>query len=269
MRVSMNRPKSSLLLSLLLICVSGFAQNPGSAASRPLTPIFIELFTSEGCSSCPPADNWLQQIDADQPIPGAQAIVLSEHVDYWDHDGWKDPYSSALFTARQSDYVRALGSSSPYTPELIVDGGTELQLSDQTQVSKAFSKAAKAPQLPMRIGALAIDGNSPQVLRAHIDADGTLATHSADVYAVIALDRAESQVLHGENGGRRLTHAAVAVDLVRVGKLEKGKPFSQDIQMKLKAGLDPNHLRLIVFAQEAGPGNVVAAALQEVRPPAR
>jgi hypothetical protein len=107
------------------------------------------------------------------------------------------------------------------------------------------------------------------MLRAHIDADGTAARYSADVYAVIALDHAESQVLRGENGGRRLTHAAVALSMVRIGRLEKGKPFSQDFQTKLKPGLDPKNLRLVVFVQEAGPGSVVGAALREVSASAR
>jgi hypothetical protein len=243
------------------------AQIRTAAAPKSATPILIELFTSEGCSSCPPADAWLKQIDVSQPIPGAQAIVLSEHVDYWNHDGWKDPYSSSFFTDRQNAYVHALGSSSPYTPEMIVDGATELHLENQAQVAQAFQKAAQALLLPVSIGALSVDGDSPSTLRAHIDADGTAARHGADVYAAIALNHAESQVLRGENGGRRLTHAAVALDLVRIGRLEKGKTFSQDFQTKLKPRLDPKNLRLIVFVQETGPGNIVGAALREFAAP--
>jgi hypothetical protein len=264
----MSRPMSGLLHIpvLLLLCGSLPGRTHSAAASKSATPILIELFTSEGCSSCPPADAWLKQIDMSQPIPGAQAIVLSEHVDYWNHDGWKDPYSSSFFTERQDAYVHALGGSSPYTPEMIVDGATELHLENQAQVAQAFQKAAQAQQLPVSISALSIDGDSPSTLRAHIDADGTAARHSADVFAVIALNHAESEVLRGENGGRRLTHAAVALDIVHVGRLEKGKPFSQDFQAKIKPGLDPKNLRLVVFVQETGPGSVVGAALREVSP---
>ncbi|MGO9336702.1 MAG: DUF1223 domain-containing protein [Terracidiphilus sp.] len=270
-RPGMNRVQSNRLLSvvLLLVCAAVPGHSQRAATPSSATPILIELFTSEGCSSCPPADAWLKQIDVSQPIPGAQAIVLSEHVDYWNHDGWKDPYSSSFFTDRQNAYVHALGGSSPYTPEMIVDGANELHLEDQAQVAQAFQRAAKAQQLPVSIGAVSVDGDSPSILRSHIEADGTSARHSADVYAVIALNHAESQVLRGENGGRRLSHAAVALDLIHIGRLEKGKPFSQDFQAKLKPGLDPKNLRLVVFVQESGPGTVVGAALREVSPSTR
>jgi len=142
-------------------------------AQNALVPILVELFTSEGCSSCPPADAWLQHLDASQPIPGVLAIVLSEHVDYWNHDGWKDPYSSSLFTDRQSAYVRALGLSSPYTPQVIVDGKSELRLNDLQQISQVFKDAAKSPQIHVSIGTIRIEGNTPAILRAHIEADGT------------------------------------------------------------------------------------------------
>ena len=252
-----------LPLSLLLVCAPKPGQGQANAGNSG-APILIELFTSEGCSSCPPADAWLQKIDASQPISGAQAIVLSEHVDYWNHDGWKDPYSSSLLTERQSGYVRAMGLNSAYTPQLIVNGRSELRMSDPQQVSQVLLKAVKAPQVPVRITSISVEGDLPAVLRAHIEADGSSQKRNADVFAAIALDHAESQVLHGENGGRHLTHVAVVQDLTKIGKLEKGKTFAQDYQAKLKPGLDPKNLRMIVFVQEPGPGDVVGAALQEI-----
>jgi hypothetical protein len=241
-------------------------QEQGAAHAKSATPVFIELFTSEGCSSCPPADAFLKKLDQLQPIGGGQAIVLSEHVDYWNYEGWTDPYSSGSFSMRQAAYVRALGGDSPYTPEFIVNGKTEMDLAKPEQVSRILLDAAKSAQLPVSIGAVRIEGDSPAVLHARIDADGTGAKRNADVFVAIALDHAESQVLHGENGGRRLEHAAVVVDLVRAGKLEKGRPFSQEFQTRLKPGLDAKNLRLVVFVQEPGPGNVLGSALQEVRP---
>jgi hypothetical protein len=251
-------------LCLLFVCAPKSVQCQNAAGKSHATPVLLELFTSEGCSSCPPADAWLQQLDAHQPLPDAQIIVLSEHVDYWNHDGWTDPYSSSLVTDRQAAYVHALGLTSPYTPQLIVDGTSELHLDDERQVNDVLLRAAKAPQIPVSIGSVHVEGAAPAILRAHIEVDGTSARHSADIFAAIALDHAESQVLHGENGGRRLRHVAVVQELVKIGKLEKGKTFTQDYQLKLKSSQDPKNLRLIVFAQESGPGSVLGAALKEI-----
>jgi hypothetical protein len=259
----------TLALLMIMACMAGVEHTQAANQGNPAAPILVELFTSEGCSSCPPADAWLKQLDKSQPIPGAQLIVLSEHVDYWDHDGWKDPYSSSIFTDRQSAYVRALGIASPYTPQVIVDGKSELQLTDLQKIGQVLRNAAKAPQVKVDISAIKVEGNAPALLRAHIDADGSTETHNADVYAVVALDHAESQVLHGENGGRRLSHVAVAEQLIKIGKLERGKTFSTDMQAKLNPGMAPGNLRLVVFVQEQGFGNVLGAALQEIGPPGK
>jgi hypothetical protein len=226
-------------------------------------PVFIELFTSEGCSSCPPADKWLEKMDTSQPIPGAQAIVLSEHVDYWNHDGWKDPYSSSQFTERQSNYVRSLGLSGAYTPLLVVDGESELRLSDPKQSGDVLQKSVAAPMIPVTISQISEDASTPGQLRTHIDVDGRSVRHNADVYAAIALDHAESQVLRGENSGHRLSHVSVLSELRKIGKLEKGGTFSQDFQTKVKPGTDLKNLRLIVFLQEPQEGKVLGAALRE------
>jgi hypothetical protein len=203
-------------------------------------------------------------MDASQPIANSQVIVLSEHVDYWDHDGWKDPYSSSLFTERQNGYIRALGISTAYTPQVIVNGSIELQLDKPQQLSQAFMKAASAAQIPVSIDSIGVDRNAAPILRGHIEADGTSEKRNSTIYAALALDHAQSQVLHGENGGRQLTHVAVVQELIKVGKMERGKVFSQSFQMELKPGMESRNLRLVVFAQEPDQGNVIGAALHKI-----
>jgi len=227
------------------------------------TPVLIELFTSEGCSSCPPADIFLQKLDTAQPIPGAQLIVLSEHVTYWDQDGWKDPNSSPSLTDRQSSYEGPLGESTVFTPQLIVDGTQQMRLGNPQQIEDLLKKAAAAPKVPIRIGEVTVDAGNPTTLRAHLETDANFAKHNADVYVAVALDHVESQVLRGENGGRHLVHVAVVQEFTKVGKLQKGKTFAQDVQLKLKPGTDVKNVRLVALVQEPGPGKVLGAALRK------
>jgi hypothetical protein len=252
----------NLVLVAIMSTALGEYGRAADTRNAARSPVLVELFTSEGCSSCPPADAILRQLDTTQPVAGAQVIVLSEHVDYWNHDGWKDPYSSALLTSRQGAYCRALRVNEPYTPQIIVDGTGQLQLSNPRQGSQIFEQAAMTPKIPVRIGSVAVDGTNPAVVRAHIEADDN-SDENADIYAVVALNHAESEVLRGENSGQRLTHVAVVETLRKVGKLEKGKSFAQDVQMKLKPGMDAANIRVIAFVQESGPGKVLGAAMEK------
>src|SRR5579864_9768195 len=142
------------------------ADNSSATKTSGPTPVLIELFTSEGCSSCPPVDVFLKNLDSAQPIPGAQLIVLSEHVIYWDQDGWKDPNSSAALTARQNSYEASLGQNQVYTPQLIVDGSHEVKPGDPKQVEETLLKAAATPKVPVRIGEVTVDAGNPTVLHA-------------------------------------------------------------------------------------------------------
>jgi hypothetical protein len=262
-----------LLCSFLFLKVapSVDGQNPqidsktklSGTSSTDARPVLVELFTSEGCSSCPPADALLLRMDTSPPIDGAQLIVLSEHVDYWDHDGWKDPNSSAALTERQAAYVHVLGLKTSYTPQIIVDGISEMRANEPQKADKVFHEAAAAPKVPVRIGEVSVDAGNPAVVRTRIEADGESDKQSADVYVAVALDRVESQVLHGENGGRHLTHVAVVQQLTKIGKLAKGKSFGETVQLKLKPGTDPKNVRIVAFVQEPGPGRLLGAALRK------
>jgi hypothetical protein len=255
----MLKPAGALIL--LLFVLGG--QREYAADSTGKSPVLIELFTSEGCSSCPPADALLEKIDASQPIDGTPLVVLSEHVDYWDHDGWKDPYSSHLLTERQSQYVRSFGLSTPYTPQMVLDGSTELNLSAPQQIGPSLEKAAQAAKVSVQIDSASIEAGQPDLLQGRIQVNRELQKRGGDIYVATALDHANSQVLHGENGGRRLTHVAVVQDITKVGRLDKGKSFDGNFQVKLKPGTDPANLRIVVFVQEPGVGRILGVAMEK------
>lgn len=229
----------------------------GSAVPNAPTPLLVELFTSEGCSSCPPADAFLRNLDSKQPVPGVQFIVLEEHVDYWDGDGWKDPFSSHEFTVRQTEYAQRLHVAEPYTPEMVVDGAFEFVGNDGNRAAQVFEKAVTAPAIPIRISSVAV---SDGTLHAHIEADP--APEKAEVWIALAIDHAESQVLKGENGGHHLEHVAVVKKLSEIGKLDKQHGFSKDIT--LKSITQPS--RIVAFLQQPGQGKVVGAAMAQVQP---
>jgi len=257
----MNRHFLAAMFVLMmgLRCVG--AADAGTNA--PGSPVLVELFTSEGCSSCPPADKFLQDMDRLQPIPGANLIVLSEHVDYWDHDGWKDPYSSHFLTERQNSYAAHFGLNSAYTPQMVVDGTAEFVGNSPRRAKPVLEKALTANKIEVRISSVIRDGNT---LRAHIDA-GSLPEHGAshaDVFVVVALNRAESQVRAGENEGHRLTHVGVVRSFTKIGKVDTKTSFGAEVRVSLNLGDDRANLRLIAFLQASGPGKVLGAAVQPV-----
>jgi hypothetical protein len=254
-RVSLRRIVgwSSLFIGVALAISPSFAANQPSPPDQPSVPILLELFTSEGCSSCPPVDELVRHMDESQPVAGAQLIVLSEHVDYWDHDGWKDKYSSAQFTERQNGYVHALNLQTAYTPQVIVDGYVELKGSN-SEIEQTLAKEIKVAKIPVRIASAKIE--APSQLKVKVEADAP-EKHGGTVWLAVALDHAASQVSAGENSGKELQHVAVVEELRKVGKLDKGKPFSQDVAVKLKPDTDPKNLRIIAFIQESNEGKVL------------
>jgi hypothetical protein len=229
------------------------------AGSDVRTPVLVELFTSEGCSSCPPADRFLEKLDG-QPVQGAEMIVLSEHVDYWNHIGWKDPYSASFYSQRQSAYASRFGLDSVYTPQIVVDGTSEFVGSNSGLADKAFRKALGVPKLPVRLSSISADASN--TLHAHLETgtlDASFGSREAEVYVAVALNRAESQVSAGENAGHRLAHVSVVKSLTKVAALKQGQVLAQDVQLKLGPGSDANGLRLIAFVQEPRQGRVLGA----------
>jgi hypothetical protein len=254
------RASSAVLVAACSFVAASDVAHPASPAA-----VLVELFTSEGCSSCPPADALLQQLERWQPVAGAQLIVLSEHVDYWNHDGWTDPYSSHFFTERQNAYSDHFRLATVYTPQMVVDGNRKFLGSDGRLALQACQKAVGLRKIPIRISSVSHD--NAITLQAHIEADALDESYKlkqADVYVVVALNSTESQVVGGENKGRHLNHVAVVQSLTKVGSVKKGKSFAQDVRLKLEPRTDPGRVRVIAFVQESGQGQVLGAALQRV-----
>ena len=251
----------AVIVGLAVILFSAKFHGQSAQSGKAPTPVLVELFTSEGCSSCPPADALLEKLDA-QPFPNLQIIALSEHVDYWNHDGWTDPYSSHANTERQEGYGRLFNLESVYTPQLIVDGSKEFVANDPKQAQKVLSEEASEAKIPVRITNARLENG---VVHAHIDVDAPGNRAKGEVEFVIALNQAQSQVLKGENAGHRLTHVAVVRSLSKVSKLEPGHAFSQDISVKLDNANDSD-LRVIAFVQKSGMGRVLGATMEKLTP---
>jgi hypothetical protein len=243
--------KIFLVTFLFLSCLGATAE------SAPSTPIVVELFTSEGCSSCPPADALLRKLDAAQPIAGAQLIVLEEHVDYWDDLGWKDPFSSRDWTLRQTEYAQRLNVRAPYTPQMVVNGGVELLGSDSARAAKVFDQERSQPVVSIHITDVRIEGGE---VHAHVETGEVSA--KAEVFVALALDHADTQVKRGENGGRHLEHVNVLQNLSGAGNLQKGQSFSKDIVVS--AGKPGITYRLIALIQEPDQGKIVGATVERL-----
>ncbi len=217
---------------------------PARAGDR--VPVLVELFTSEGCSSCPAADDLLARLVREQPVRGVEILALSEHVDYWDSLGWRDPYSSPVFTERQRVYAARLRRGGIYTPQAVVDGRAEVVGSDEAAARSAALDAAAQPH-----GTLSArrSGNA-----LHLEAK--LPPHSgAEVLLAAVEDPPAGRVARGENAGRTLTHVRVVRELRRVGRVEQGA-WSGDVEL----GAPASRLRLVAFVQERSSGRVLASA---------
>lgn len=232
---------------------------PGEAGARAATqrrPVLVELFTSEGCSSCPPADALLARLLRDQPLEGVEIVPLSLHVDYWNRLGWKDPYSAKAFSARQQRYAKVFGEDKVYTPQIVVDGREEGIGSDEAAVRRMVGGAAQRPHLPVKVTARAF-GRS---LTLAIDLPPAPAgTDTVDVFVALTEDDLSSAVKRGENVGRTLTHVAVVRALQTLGTLEKDG-FVADGRLSLEPGWNPAKMRAVVWLQGRAANQVYGVA---------
>jgi hypothetical protein len=234
--------------------------------------VVVELFTSEGCSSCPPADQVLSRLEfprfgnagrSKQVVvvdPGVQVITLGEHVDYWDSLGWKDRFSSPLFSARQQDYGKAFHLESVYTPQMVINGEKEVLGSDARAVQEAIGEAWRKPLARVSIAMTAAQTVSFSVSKLPVG------SHEADILLAVTESGLVTPVYGGENNGRQLRHAAVVRSLSSLGRLDPKRPgeYSAEAQLNLRPDWNRANLKLVLFVQDRVNRHILGAA--SVRP---
>lgn len=217
------------------------------------TPVLVELFTSQGCPSCPAAERILAELEASQPIAGAEIITLAWHVDYWDSGGWKDEFASPVFSQRQVAYSRALNIGETYTPQMFVDGVTHFVGTKLDKATKAIAQAARKPKPEIEFS---FDGDKVKIriplLPKH---------EAATVFAAVVEDDLSREIERGNNAGKTLAHSSVARDLRAVGAvLPAAQSFETEIYPQMRPEWKKENLKLIVFVQENGSRKIRAVS---------
>jgi len=251
----------SILAGLTLSVLSAFAamalirprpQSGSPAAAVARTPVVVELFTSEGCSSCPPADELLARMAQQQPIANAEVIALEEHVDYWNELGWVDPFSSGEWTARQQVYAGILGNGNAYTPQMVVDGKTEFVGSQSKKAWQAVQQAAAEQRAQVTLRPEKSPDSGAENLSVSIARlPETAGRDTAEVWLAITETGLHSAVKRGENAGEDLHHAAVVRSIRKIGEAKAGDEtsFSGDATVPLRAEWKRENLHSVVFVQ--------------------
>jgi hypothetical protein len=234
----------------LFLAVLAFLMTLISFASAQ-TPVVIELFTSEGCSSCPPADALLVELGRKSPPSGTQLILMGEHVDYWNYIGWTDRFSSAAFSERQNNYAKQLHLATVYTPQMVIDGHLQLVGNGAAEVYREISKAAAEPK-PAQVS---LRWESQQKLHVAVQ---TPAGERPNVLLAITEDGLSTAIKAGENGGRTLQHAAVVRQLRELGKATNGQ-FESNVDVAAHPDWNPAKLKVVLLVQQPS-GKILGAA---------
>jgi hypothetical protein len=233
-----------LIAALASVCLSipSFAGDPPKAV--------IELFTSQGCSSCPPADRVLYDLAREPGI-----VALSFPVDYWDYLGWKDTLASPAFSARQRAYASARGDRQVFTPQVVVNGKVSCVGSDRAQIGRSMTRAAAGRQsLPVRID-IAEKGTmlAIEVGRAEPPASG-------EVWVLPVAKEREVAIGRGENRGRSVTYANVVRGMTRAG-FWSGAPAHFEVPLKKARHPDADsYVVILQGGEQEKPGPILGAA---------
>ncbi|MGB2592566.1 MAG: DUF1223 domain-containing protein [Candidatus Acidiferrum sp.] len=264
----MKNTLSLLVLGMLLLVMPKLAPPRAAAAQSPeakadRVPVIVELFTSEGCSSCPPADELLSKLETLQPVKGAEIIGLEEHVDYWNQDGWMDPYSDAAWTARQQEYVYKFKGKSPFTPQMIVDGQSQFVGNDSKEALNAIREDVRQAKAQVSITTEASTKKDAERLEVRVgNATGSVGQEPADVWVAVTEQGLGNAVKAGENAGKDVKHATVVRSLHKIGSLyaKDASPFDAHQEIKFKSNWKRENLRIVVFVQERKSLRILGAA---------
>ncbi|MGH9859876.1 MAG: DUF1223 domain-containing protein [Candidatus Acidiferrales bacterium] len=257
------------LAAILLFAVSDGSQQTlaeGSPQDLPQTqegprrPVLVELFTSEGCSSCPPADTLLIRLEQLQPVEGAEIIPLGFHVDYWDHIGWRDRFASADFTQRQWQYAELFKADTVYTPQMVVDGQTEFNGADARRAAAAIAQAAQQDGKARVELKLVAASAKRATLNAIVSDLAPTKDERPELWAAITESNLSSQASKGENSGRRLAHTGVVRYLRRLATLNSQPDHAKQFELKIDSDWKRQDLRAVVFVQERSSRRILGAA---------
>jgi hypothetical protein len=250
---------ASLCVGPLALC---WASEASRVEARGAGPVVLELFTSQGCSTCPPADRVLSEVGLAKATR-AQVVPLAFHVDYWNRVGWTDPFSTRAWSARQDAYNRVFRLDGVYTPQLVVNGRTQLNGRER---ERALGEVAADLERPAaaRISLTARTGAGPRpALVIDVAAEVTESVPAGELQALVALfeNGLLTQVARGENGGRALRNDFVVRDLERAFSLAPvaGARGRRTLELRLRPGWKPENLGLAAFLQDPGTMRIYAA----------
>jgi hypothetical protein len=231
-------------------------------------PVVVELFTSEGCSSCPPADQLLARMDRSQPVAGVRVIALEEHVDYWNSLGWTDPFSSSQYRFRQNDYGRKFSAEGIYTPQMIVNGQAQFVGTDGDRAAQEIARAALQQSIVLELKATP-KASDPDLVDLSVKVTNTEPgkAHNSNVYLAVTESDLSSNVQRGENSGRLLRHAPVVRSFGVIGKIDARGASTGAITdtLKLPREWKRENLRAVVFVQERDSFKITGAAITDLR----
>jgi len=253
-------------LPMAALFAAGIMASPAQAED-PRVPVIVELFTSEGCSSCPPADRLLARLEQTQPVPGALVVALEEHVDYWNQLGWKDPFSSPQFRARQNDYAVAAHDDNVFTPQMIVNGHAQFVGSDASRAVQEIAAAAQAPAILLDLSARANSHDSELLdLSVRMNSRPSTRLRDSNVYLAVTENSLASSVRAGENSGRLLRHSSVVRSFGVIGRVDpKGTSGGQLVStLRLPREWKRENLRAVVFLQERDSFRITSASVLDL-----